>query len=234
MRRSLTRRLGEGSGDAIALEVGAIGDLAAGLALHRLARDPLQLGLLGLLALAQALLHRHPLGSRHGSSSLGPEKPGRAVVRSPRPGGLVARLAAEAATATAALLVLGLVHLQRASPELGAVERADGVRRRARLGHLAEREAARAARLAVHDHVDRLHAAVAAKELAELVLGGGEGKVADIQFLAHFENWSSSQTQRLGATCSGLRPGTSGHKTSSGSRGVPGRKQKRAGKARAC
>src|SRR5262249_11899270 len=92
---------------------------------------------------------------------------------------------AAAAAATTTALVLRLVHLERAAAELRAVERADRVARGARLGHLHEREAARAARLAICDHGHRFDVAVTSEQISKLIFRGRERDVPYVQLLAH-------------------------------------------------
>src|SRR5207253_1653491 len=70
-----------------------------------------------------------------------------------------------------------------AALEHGAVEVADGLL--AALRHLDEAEAARAAGLAVADDLGAGDVAVLAERLAQVVRGGLEGEVADVQVLAH-------------------------------------------------
>src|SRR5262245_7148875 len=91
--------------------------------------------------------------------------------------------APEAASSTAAALaaaVLRLVHAQVPAAKLGAVERLDRVLRRARVPHLDETEAARAAGLAIRDHADGAHVTVLLEQRAELVLACGEREVSDV------------------------------------------------------
>jgi hypothetical protein len=100
-------------------------------------------------------------------------------------------LAATAATAAAAArLVFGLVDAQAAPIEVRAIERADRLSSGIFLLHLDEGEAACAARLAVHDHIDRGHVTMAGEEGPEVALRRREGKVSNVDFLA--QTFSSS------------------------------------------
>src|SRR5262249_5105334 len=98
-----------------------------------------------------------------------------------RPAAAAVAAAIAAAIATA-LALHGLVDPQRASAELRAVERAHRLLRAVRV-HLHEREAARAAGLAIRDHLHRRHRAVAAEQVPQVGLGGGEGDVSDVELL---------------------------------------------------
>src|SRR5207247_8178031 len=100
-----------------------------------------------------------------------------------------AAVAAPAAAAGAAagarplLAGLGLVDLQGAALDLGAVQGGDGGV--AALAHLDEAEAARAAGVAVGRHLGAGHRAVVGEPAAEVVRGGGVGEVPHINVLAH-------------------------------------------------
>src|SRR6185295_8475049 len=91
--------------------------------------------------------------------------------------------AAAGAGARAIFTRAGLVDGERAAAELGAVEVVN--RRVATLGHLDEAEAARAAGVAVGDDLGAGHGAVVAERLAEVVRGGRERQVPDVDLLAH-------------------------------------------------
>src|SRR5262249_51952162 len=67
--------------------------------------------------------------------------------------------------------------------EVGAVQLGDGLV--AALGHLDEAEAARPAGVAVGHDLGPRHGAELAERLAEVVRGGLEGEVADVDVLAH-------------------------------------------------
>src|SRR5262245_47339927 len=95
-----------------------------------------------------------------------------------------AAVAATAATTTAAALVLRLVHAQAPAAHVGSVESANRVGRVARVFHLHEREAPRSPCLAIHDHVHGRDLPVRLKERTQVALGGAEGKVSYVQFLA--------------------------------------------------
>src|SRR5579862_9404293 len=104
--------------------------------------------------------------------------------RRPAPGlqpiGLPAlRGAATAVATTAAGALLGLVHAQRTTTEVLAVEALDGLRG---IGarHLNETETARAAGVAVGDDAHGLDGAVLSKQLAHFGVGSGERQVANI------------------------------------------------------
>ena len=94
---------------------------------------------------------------------------------------------AEATTAAAAtrLARLGLVHAERAPIDERAVHALDRRRRLLISAHRDEREAARAARLAVHDDVNVGDLAAGREGLANAVARGVEGKVADVKTIAH-------------------------------------------------
>ncbi len=108
-----------------------------------------------------------------------------------RPSAIPPRLPAiaTAATATAAAAAAArsartrLVDGERTPAQLSPVEGLDGVVALAVVGHLDEREAAGAARVPIHDHVDPRHRTVVLEELLELGLAGGEGKIADVDVL---------------------------------------------------
>ena len=104
--------------------------------------------------------------------------------------------------AIAARLVLGLVDAEAASIEIRSVEGADGLSGRVFLLHLDEGEAACAAGLAVHDHVDRSHVTMACEEGPEVALRGREGKVSDIDFLAQTISSSGPLLQSADRPCS--------------------------------
>src|SRR5262249_35430844 len=96
--------------------------------------------------------------------------------------------AAVAATVPAAgagplLAGRGLVARQRAAADLRAVERGD--RLVGGVVHLDEREAAAAAGLAVGDDLRAQHGAVLGERLHEVVAGGLERDVTDVQLLRH-------------------------------------------------
>src|SRR5439155_17278147 len=94
-----------------------------------------------------------------------------------------AALRAVAAAAGALLAGLRLVDGQGTALELGAVQVADGLL--GPFGHLDEAEAARAAGLPVRDNLGTGDLAVLAEGFAKVVRGGLEGKVPDVQILAH-------------------------------------------------
>src|SRR5262245_50798471 len=79
--------------------------------------------------------------------------------------------AAPVAAATALLAGPRLVHLEIALQVALAVERLDRLRGRLLVGHLDEREAARAPGLLVHHHVHVGHLAVRLEQRAHVVLG---------------------------------------------------------------
>jgi hypothetical protein len=100
--------------------------------------------------------------------------------RSPRfAGSLVA--AATSASST----VLSLVDLDGAAAEVAPVEGADRIVCGARFLHLDEGEASRAAGLAVRDDVHGLDGAVPSEGILEVCLRAREGKVSDVDLLAH-------------------------------------------------
>ena len=88
----------------------------------------------------------------------------------------------------AATLVLGLVHAEIATAELGAVERLDGTGRSRRLGHLDEGEAARPPRVSVHDHIDGLDITVRSEDGTQIGLSRGKRNIAYVDFLAQWES----------------------------------------------
>jgi hypothetical protein len=92
--------------------------------------------------------------------------------------------ATAAAPTAAAPAVLGLVHAKAASAQVRPVEGADRGLGRARIRHLDEGESPGASGLAIRDHVDGLHSAVLFEKRAELVLGGRERDISDVQLLA--------------------------------------------------
>jgi len=115
----------------------------------------------------------------------------RALVRFQDPGGaghfmlLVAVAAAAAAAAAAAsLAILGFVHLDRATPEVTAIEGSNRIRCSACFLHLDESEAARAAGLPIHDDAHGVDGAVSAEGVLEIRLRGREGEVSDVNLLA--------------------------------------------------
>src|SRR5262245_5044686 len=182
-----------GGDDAVTLEIFALCDLRTGglaLGLCGSPRLSLRLGLLRFLALSQSLLRRHLAGARHASVAI------PALEAASASSTTTTTAPATASAATPGALVLGLVHLQRAAAELRPVESADRVRRGACLRHLDEPEPARPPGLAIRDHADRLHVPLPLEDLAQLVLRGGEGKVPDVQLLAHLK--SSSQAPSNG------------------------------------
>src|SRR5262249_5088683 len=112
--------------------------------------------------------------------------------------GLVAVAAAVAApagaSAGAVFTRLGLVDGQRAALVVGPVEGGD--RLVAALAHLYEGEAPRAAGVAVADDLGPGHAAVLAEDLQEVIGGGLEGEVSDVNVLAHHASFAGSQASR--------------------------------------
>jgi hypothetical protein len=109
---------------------------------------------------------------------------------------LVAIPAAKAAAPAATPAVLGLVHPDVSSPELAPVESANRVVGCARVVHLDERKAARAAGLAIRDHVDRRNVTVARESGTKLFLRRREGEVSDIDLLAQLLNLAAPQFRR--------------------------------------
>lgn len=100
-----------------------------------------------------------------------------------------AAAAAEAtATATAAaarLALLGLVDAERATVEGAAVHTLDGLRGLLGRAHGHEREAARAARLAIRDEVDVADSAEFLEGLADAFSIGVERKIPNVQTSVH-------------------------------------------------
>src|SRR5205085_223677 len=108
--------------------------------------------------------------------------PAAAVAAAPAaPPAVAAAPAATAAAAAAVLTGLGLVDREAAALVHGAVEGGDGLV--AAVLHLHEPEAARAARLPVGDDLGLGDPAVLPEQLAEVVRGGVEGEVADVDVL---------------------------------------------------
>src|SRR5262249_48940389 len=106
--------------------------------------------------------------------------------RSPAAAAAATTTTAATATATATRrAVLRLVDAERAPVELGAVELADRVGRGLAGGHLDEREAARAAGLAIGHHLDVDHLAAGGEGGAQVLLRGVIGEVAHIQSVLH-------------------------------------------------
>ena len=90
------------------------------------------------------------------------------------------------ATTTAALLAfLGFVHAERTTIEVLAVHRFDGVGRLLVGAHRDEREAARAAGLAIGNEMDVADGSELLKCSANAISGRVEGKIADIQTSTH-------------------------------------------------
>jgi len=112
----------------------------------------------------------------------------RALVRSQDPGGaghfMLLVAVAAAAAAAASLAILGLVHLDRATPEVTAIEGSNRIRCSACFLHLDESEAARAAGLPIHDDAHGVDGAVSAEGVLEIRLRGREGEVSDVNLLA--------------------------------------------------
>src|SRR5262245_41300311 len=96
----------------------------------------------------------------------------------------VAAPVAAAATTTAAALVLRLVHTQAPAPHGRSGAGANRVGGVARVLHLDEREAPRPPGLPIHDHIHGSNRPMRLKERTEVALGGAEGKVSHVQFLA--------------------------------------------------
>src|SRR5439155_8686256 len=97
--------------------------------------------------------------------------------------GSVALAPATAVGGRPVLAGLGLVDGEGPAPQFGPVEGGDGLV--ATLAHLDEAEAARAAGLALLDELGSRHVAVLGERLAEVIRGGLEGEVADVNILAH-------------------------------------------------
>jgi hypothetical protein len=96
----------------------------------------------------------------------------------------------------AALALTRLVHGERASVDRVPVEGLDGRGRLGGVADLDEREPTRAAGLTVGDHVDADHlAAVGLDEATELVFGGVEVEVADVEPGSHDDS-TFSPTRR--------------------------------------
>jgi hypothetical protein len=94
--------------------------------------------------------------------------------------------AAAAAPAAAALgLGTGFVDGQRSAVHLFAVERRDGRLRFRVRPHLHEAEPFGTARVAVHDHLRRLHGAVRFEHRLQVTVGHAVGQVPHVQLLAH-------------------------------------------------
>jgi hypothetical protein len=86
--------------------------------------------------------------------------------------------------ATAAVLAgLGLVDREGSTTKGGAIQRGDGLV--CAVGHFDETEAARLAGIPIRDDLGAGHAAKATEGLAEVVRRGVEGKVANVNVLAH-------------------------------------------------
>ena len=100
------------------------------------------------------------------------------------------RAAAEAAAAAAAALAARLgragdVHRQVAAAHVAPVQRVDGGLRLGGRAHLDEAEALRAAAVAVHHDLGRLHRAVGGEVLLQVFVTHRIGKIADVKFLGH-------------------------------------------------
>src|SRR5262249_14219017 len=103
----------------------------------------------------------------------------------PRPqkyGSSVAVASAAAAVAPAAA-VASFVHLQRATVQLVSVELLNRLLRLGVRGHLDETETARLTGIAVGDDRHGLASAGRGEQRLEVLIGGGEGKIADVQLL---------------------------------------------------
>ena len=94
-----------------------------------------------------------------------------------------------------------LVHNQVAPGQVGAIQRGNGLLGLVRVHHFDEREAARAARVAVLDQKNRVDLAVGFKRRPDFVFGRGEIEIADVESL--------HESPRLEIE-SGLRPGRRG------------------------
>src|SRR5262245_11724100 len=114
--------------------------------------------------------------------------------RLPAPAGVAALAALAAEVARPVLAGLGLVDRQRAALELGAVEVGNRLVRPVR--HFDEGKAARAAGLPVLHDLGRRDAAEVAERLQEVVRGGAEGQVADVQFLTQRDPFLGPQAQQ--------------------------------------
>src|SRR5262249_17423987 len=90
-----------------------------------------------------------------------------------------------AGTTPAGLPRLGLVHRQRPTVHLLAVEGGDGRLSLLVRLHLDEGEALRLAGVAVRDDLGGLHRAVLAEQLLQVAGSDRVGQVADVQFSAH-------------------------------------------------
>src|SRR4051812_21519127 len=102
-----------------------------------------------------------------------------------RPGALAATAEAAARPIAGRALFTGprLIDGQRPALEQGAIEVGDGL-----LGavlHLDEAETARPAGVPVGHDLAARHAAELRERLAEVIRGGAEGKISDVQTLAH-------------------------------------------------
>ena len=108
--------------------------------------------------------------------------PGRAAAGRYVIGSLsVAAWAAAALSATRALAILGLVDLECAAVEIGAIQCLHGTGCIG-IGHLHEPEAARASRLTVRDQGDLLDGSVLGKQGAHTLIGSGEGQITNVKF----------------------------------------------------
>src|SRR5207248_4108812 len=98
-----------------------------------------------------------------------------------------AAVAAPAAAAAAAPVGLGPGLVDRQGPPLDllAVQRGDGGLGLLVGGHLDEAEPLGPARVAVDDHLRRLHTAVRPEHLLQITVADAVGQVAHVQLLAH-------------------------------------------------
>src|SRR4051794_40454741 len=88
--------------------------------------------------------------------------------------------AATTATAAARLLRPRLVHRQRAAVGFLVVEAGDRRLRFLIAAHLDKAKSLRAAGVAIHDHLRRLHGAERSKDAFEVGIGDREGQIADV------------------------------------------------------